>query len=288
MSDMPQTAHIEALGDQLRRSMEGEAWHGPSVREALAGISAADAARHPIPGAHGCWELVLHLCGSYRLVLRRLEGVSAPFLPDEDWPAVPPATEENWQRDVASLHALNVRLRSAVRSFPPDRLFEPIVADPPYPAFTQFVGLTQHDLYHAGQIVLLKRALKSQRPSESLRACETALREAQLASDAEALERLIDDALVFTGPDGGVYGKADDLEAHRRGIIRITRLDPSEEQIQEFGDLAVVTVRMEMAGTFHGQLFGGPYRYTRMWRAGPEGWRIVAGHVSAVSVTPTE
>jgi DinB superfamily len=148
----------EALDDQLRRSMEGEAWHGPSVREALDGIQAGDAARHPIPGAHSCWELVLHLCGSYRLVLRRLDGDAAPLSRDEDWPEVPAPTEENWQRDVASLYALNARLRAAVRHFPVERLFEPLVPDPAYSAFTQFVGLTQHDLYHAGQIVLLKRA----------------------------------------------------------------------------------------------------------------------------------
>src|SRR6266446_3957177 len=120
MSDMPTVSIIEALEDQLRRSMEGEAWHGPSVREALDGIKAGDAAHHPIPGAHSCWELVLHLCGSYQLVLRWLDGNAAPFLPQEDWPAVPAPTNKNWQQDVASLHALNARLRAAVRRFIPN------------------------------------------------------------------------------------------------------------------------------------------------------------------------
>jgi ketosteroid isomerase-like protein len=120
-------------------------------------------------------------------------------------------------------------------------------------------------------------------PSEaSLRACEAALRQAQLAGDVGALDRLIDDELVFTGPNGLVYGKQDDLDAHRRGLIRITRLDPSEERFQRFGHIAVVSVRMEMSGTFEGAAFDGPFRYTRVWRAKPDGWRIVAGHVSAV------
>jgi hypothetical protein len=157
---MPTDELIDALEDQLRRSMQGEAWHGPSVREALDGIQAGDAAQHPIPGAHSCWELVLHLSGSYQLVLRRLEGNAAPFLPQEDWPAVPTPSDEHWRRDVQSLYALNARLRAAIRDFPRERLFEPLVADPPFPAFTQFIGLTQHDLYHAGQMVLLKRALQ--------------------------------------------------------------------------------------------------------------------------------
>ena len=116
----------------------------------------------------------------------------------------------------------------------------------------------------------------------SLRACEAALRRAQLASDVAVLDRLVDDALIFTGPDGAVYGKQDDLDAHRRGMVRITRLEPSEERIQRFGSIAVVSVRMEMSGTFQGATFAGPFRYTRVWCARPEGWRIVAGHVSAV------
>ena len=74
----------------------------------------------------------------------------------------------------------------------------------------------------------------------------------------------------------------DSLDAHRRGLVHITRLDPSEERMQRHGSVAVVSVRMEMSGTFHGAPFAGPFRYTRVWREQPEGWRIIAGHVSAV------
>ena len=119
-------------------------------------------------------------------------------------------------------------------------------------------------------------------PSDDLLAAEIALRQAQISNDTEALERLLDDALVFTGPDGVVYGKADDLHAHRERWLRLTRLEPSEQHIQRFGLIAVVSVRMEMAGTYKGTPVAGPYRYTRVWCARPDGWRIVAGHVSAV------
>ena len=118
---------------------------------------------------------------------------------------------------------------------------------------------------------------------DSLRACEAALRQAQLAGDVAALDRLVDDALVFTGPDGAVYEKSDDLDAHRNGWVRITRLDPSEERTQRFGSVAVISVRMEMAGIFRGAPFAGPFRYTRVWREQSNGsWRVVAGHVSPV------
>ena len=118
---------------------------------------------------------------------------------------------------------------------------------------------------------------------DSLLASEYALRRAQLSSDVAALDRLVDDALVFTAPNGAVIGKSDDLDAHRSGSVRITRLDPSEERVQRFGNIGVVSVRMEMAGTFYGVAFAGPFRYTRVWCERQDGWRIVAGHVSAVA-----
>lgn len=111
---------------------------------------------------------------------------------------------------------------------------------------------------------------------------EAALRRAQLAGDVAELDRLLDDELVFTGPDGGLYSKADDLDAYRAGMVSITQLDASDERVQRFGDIAVVSVRMDMSGSFMGAPFSGPFRYTRVWCARPDGWRIVAGHVSAV------
>jgi uncharacterized damage-inducible protein DinB len=150
---------IERLIDQLRRSAEGDAWHGPSVREVLEGVTVADASAHPIAGAHSIRELVLHMAAGNQLVLRRIDGDGRQLSPEEDWPVPSEPTEDTWQREVASLLALNRRVREAVATFPATRLDEPLVPHPPYSAFTQFIGLTQHDLYHAGQIVLLRRAL---------------------------------------------------------------------------------------------------------------------------------
>jgi uncharacterized damage-inducible protein DinB len=129
------------------------------VLELLAGVSAAQAARHPIAGAHSIWELALHIGSDYDLVLRRLAGDGRPVSPGEDWPACPASTEENWQQTVRELRRKNEDLRRAVREFPAERLDEPLVAEPPYTAYMQFIGVTQHNLYHAGQIALLKRAL---------------------------------------------------------------------------------------------------------------------------------
>ncbi|HEX6738479.1 MAG TPA: DinB family protein [Vicinamibacteria bacterium] len=154
---------IGRLVEQLQRSFEGQAWHGPSVLETLGDVSAEEAYAHPIAGAHSIWELVLHLASDYRLVLRRMHGDGSPLTPEEGWPAVPaPPTNDAaaWTAAVSALQAGNQELRAAVRAFPAERLDAPLVPEPPYTAYTQFIGVTQHQLYHAGQIALLKRALR--------------------------------------------------------------------------------------------------------------------------------
>ena len=145
--------------DQLQRVLEGGAWHGPAVLELLDGVTAAQAHTHPIPGAHSIWELVLHLASTYRLVLRRVQGDARNLSREEDWPEAPEPTDANWRDAIDALRALNAEARRAVAALDASRLDEPLVAEPPYSAWVQFVGLTQHDLYHGGQIALLKRAL---------------------------------------------------------------------------------------------------------------------------------
>ncbi len=158
-------ADLSRLEEQLGRALEGEAWHGPSVLEALEGVSAEQAAAHPIAGAHSMWELVLHLCGTYDLVLRRLGGDGRQMTESEDWPSVPEPSAgnwpENWNDSIRMLKQLNEDLRQAIKRFPADRLDLPLVPEAPYTANTQFIGVTQHNLYHAGQMVLLKKALVS-------------------------------------------------------------------------------------------------------------------------------
>ena len=111
---------------------------------------------------------------------------------------------------------------------------------------------------------------------------EAELRSAMLAGDVDALDRLLDADLVFTGLDGRVIGKAADLDAHRTGRLRLSRLDPSERHVVRCGPTVVVSVRVDLAGTYDGEPTGGAYRYTRVWCERPEGWRIVAGHMSAI------
>jgi hypothetical protein len=94
-------------------------------------------------------------------VLRRLGGDGRQLAESEDWPSVPEPSAENWSDSIRALKQLNEDLRQAVRSFPEERLDQPLVSEPPYTAYTQFIGITQHNIYHAGQIALLKKMLES-------------------------------------------------------------------------------------------------------------------------------
>jgi ketosteroid isomerase-like protein len=111
---------------------------------------------------------------------------------------------------------------------------------------------------------------------------EDALRHAMLAGDVVVLDRLIDDDLAFSTLTGDIVGKAADLEAHASRTLQLTTMIPSETRIRLYGDVAVVTVRMAAAGTFAGAPFDSVFRYLRVWHRSGDGWRIVAGGMSAV------
>lgn len=111
---------------------------------------------------------------------------------------------------------------------------------------------------------------------------EAALRDAMFANDIDALDRLLDDALIFTALDGTVIGKQWDLDAHRARRLRLARMEASDRHVVRLGAVAVVSVRMDLAGTWDGAPVEGSYRYTRVWAERPGGWRIVAGHLSAI------
>ena len=115
-------------------------------------------------------------------------------------------------------------------------------------------------------------------------ALEEQIREAQLNADIEALNRLISDDLLFTGPTGEVGTKAEDLEAHRSGAVRFLEHEPEELRIRRVGDsVAVTALRARLAVDVAGTVVRGVFRYTRVWaRENGGNWQVVGGHVSQV------
>ena len=118
---------------------------------------------------------------------------------------------------------------------------------------------------------------------EPVALAEEQLRQAMLASDVGALDRLIAGNLVFTTHQGRVFTKETDLEAHRSGVLKLTSLEPSEQLLQVDGHMAIASVRMKLSGIYGGQPFAADLRYTRVWRKTKDDrWQVIAGHSSAV------
>ena len=116
-------------------------------------------------------------------------------------------------------------------------------------------------------------------------AAEAELRTAQLRADVDVLDRLISDDLLFTGPDGEVGTKEQDLDAHRTGVVRFREHEPEELRIRRVGkNVAVTALRTRLAVEVGGVVMRGMYRYTRVWAREKGGdWRVVGGHVSEIS-----
>jgi uncharacterized damage-inducible protein DinB len=147
------------LADQIRRAFEGEAWHGDSLLEILAGVSAKTAAAHPIPNAHSIWELLLHIQAWDDVTIRRAGGTAVQPTGEKNFPPVRDTSEAAWQQAVAGVRKTHEELVRIVAAFPDARLDEqvPGKSQDYYNFFYLFSGIVQHELYHAGQIALLKK-----------------------------------------------------------------------------------------------------------------------------------
>lgn len=108
---------------------------------------------------------------------------------------------------------------------------------------------------------------------------EEELRLAMIKSDVEKLDELIDESLVFVAPNGAVITKDMDLEGHKSGIQKITELLPSEQTMQLHDDCVVVTVKMDLTGTYNDTSISGQYRYIRVWSKFSDTWKVIAGSV---------
>jgi uncharacterized damage-inducible protein DinB len=149
------------INSQLKRAQEGQAWHGPSLRESLDGVTAEQAVAKPIPNAHSVWELVNHVIAWEQIARRRLEGAEEIDVPDEaNFPPVTDASEAAWQATLQSLEASNRSLRESIKKID-DAKLEEITPGASYSIYVLLHGVIQHNLYHAGQIAILKKSFES-------------------------------------------------------------------------------------------------------------------------------
>jgi uncharacterized damage-inducible protein DinB len=148
---------LTRIQDQLQRAYDGDAWHGPPLRTLLADVTAPQAAARPIPAAHSIWEIVLHVIAWERVVVRRLAGQVVELPEQENWPPIPDKSEAAWKATQDDLEAAHRQLATAIEHLDGARLND-MVPGKGHTVYVMLHGVIQHNLYHAGQIAVLKKA----------------------------------------------------------------------------------------------------------------------------------
>jgi uncharacterized damage-inducible protein DinB len=150
---------IASLVASLDEAFDRRSWHGTNLRGSLRGLSAAKAASRPGPGRHNAWEITLHAAYWKYAAWRRITGEKRGSfaLTGSNWFATPqPASEAAWRRDVALLRRYHRLLRAALLRLSDEDL-DRRAPGGREPIGRLLRGIVAHDLYHAGQIQLIKR-----------------------------------------------------------------------------------------------------------------------------------
>jgi len=156
-SHSPNGSEAARIADQLRRAFEGSAWHGPSLLELLSDVDAARAAARPLADAHSIWELVLHIAVWDNAALVRLDGKKYQPTGLANFPPAPKPTAAAWRKAIAHVKRTHETLVRTVARLDEQRLLDRVPGKR-YNFYYMLHGVAQHELYHAGQIALLKKA----------------------------------------------------------------------------------------------------------------------------------
>ncbi|WP_082662616.1 MULTISPECIES: nuclear transport factor 2 family protein [unclassified Sphingopyxis] len=112
---------------------------------------------------------------------------------------------------------------------------------------------------------------------------EHGLRLAMLAGNVDALENMLGEHLIFTDQNGNRLSRADDIAAHRSGLLDITAIDfTGDPVVHEYGDTATVCVTADLAGSYGGKAFFGTFAYSRVWLRRDGAWKVILAHCSAL------
>jgi len=160
-------SEIQRIVDQLQRAFDGDAWLGPSLGATLQDLSAEQAATQVLPTAHSIWEIVLHLTTWIRTVQQRIQEDRLIEVSDAtDWPSEPHAADSAaWQQVQAALSQAHTELLATVADLSAANLDRQLgssrnrLQSAGVSYYVMLHGLAQHNLYHAGQIALLRKAV---------------------------------------------------------------------------------------------------------------------------------
>lgn len=147
---------VTRITRMLRNIYEGEAWHGPSVQQVLTDVTPQQALS-ALAGSHNIIELVWHMTAWRNFVIRRLQGDEGYELTeDENFKKISDITEEAWASAKQALEESQQKLMGLLNQIHDDKLLK-TVGNRSYDYYTLLHGIIQHDVYHLGQIVLLKK-----------------------------------------------------------------------------------------------------------------------------------
>jgi DinB superfamily len=158
---MTMDRRLRLLLEMFDQAYRAPSWHGTPLKGSLRGVTARQALWRPGPKRHCIWDLVLHAAYWKCVVRRRLLRDPAISFPRAgfNWPALPALTNESaWRRDRELLDEQHRLLRQAITKIEPAQL-DRRSWNSKWPAKTNVYGIASHDLYHAGQIQLLKRLM---------------------------------------------------------------------------------------------------------------------------------
>ena len=141
---------------QLEQSYQAQAWHGPNLKGALRGLKPKQLLWRPAKKRHNIWELAVHCAYWKYVVKRRITGDKRGSFPlqGSNWFTVNGGTASDWRHDLRFINLMHNDLISAVKKMKPAQLNR---KDGKYTFADLILGAASHDVYHAGQIQLLKK-----------------------------------------------------------------------------------------------------------------------------------
>ena len=151
-------SEISRIAKQLEKTFTGRAWHGPAVEEALKDVTAEVAAAPSPGGDHSIWQIVEHMAFWESAVCRWLAGDRYRPKDEESWSTVSDSSESAWQATLERLRKGHQALQAEVAKLDDSRLVEKIFDDMPS-VYAILHGIAQHNIYHTGQIAILKKAV---------------------------------------------------------------------------------------------------------------------------------
>jgi uncharacterized damage-inducible protein DinB len=148
---------IERIQDQMKRAYDGDPWPGPSLKKALDGVTAGMASRRTVAEAHTIWEVVLHVAAWKEVARLRLEWKPVTEPEEGDFPQVTETNAEAWARALELLETNHRKLLEVVTDAGDEWQFDKLVPVGGKSVYETLHGILQHDIYHAGQIMLLRK-----------------------------------------------------------------------------------------------------------------------------------